>query len=87
MSKVVKHVQAEEDLVDIWLYTHKEWGLEQADKYLDELDAAMDLLARRPLILSRAVRVHTSGADTALRAPSDRLSCPREWHQCGSYSA
>jgi toxin ParE1/3/4 len=50
MPGVIKQAQAELDLVDIWLYTFNEWGEKQADKYLDELAAAMDLLAQQPLI-------------------------------------
>jgi toxin ParE1/3/4 len=50
MPGVVKQAQAEQDLVDIWLYTFNEWGEQQADKYLDELAAALNLLAQPPLI-------------------------------------
>ena len=28
---------ANEDLIDIWLYTREEWGEVQADRYQDEL--------------------------------------------------
>ncbi len=35
--KLLKRRQAQEDLVNIWLYTLKEWGIVQADYYLDEL--------------------------------------------------
>jgi len=28
-------------LVDIWLYTYGQWGEKQADKYLDDLEAAL----------------------------------------------
>ena len=37
--------QAEQDLLDIWMYTFNEWGEQQADDYLDELDTAIQLLA------------------------------------------
>lgn len=39
MYKVRKSTEAEEDLVDIWMYSLREWGIRQADKYLDELEA------------------------------------------------
>ena len=35
---------AEQDLIDIWLYTAREWGADQADLYLDALDAALSRL-------------------------------------------
>ena len=50
MPRVTKQGQAETDLLEIWMYTYKEWGPQQADKYLDELDAAFKLLAQQPLI-------------------------------------
>jgi len=50
MPRVVKQAQAERDLIGIWLYTFNEWGEQQADKYLDELAAAMNLLAQQPLV-------------------------------------
>lgn len=33
---------AEHDLRDIWSYTCKTWGLEQADKYFDRIEACCD---------------------------------------------
>jgi toxin ParE1/3/4 len=64
MPRIIKQVQAEQDLLDIWLYTFNEWGERQADKYLDELDQAIQLLAEQPLMcrerleLSPPVRIH-----------------------------
>ena len=34
--------EAESDLVDIWLYTCNEWGADQADKYLDQLERGIN---------------------------------------------
>ena len=34
MLKVHKQTKAEQDLIDIWLYTFYEWDEKQADKYL-----------------------------------------------------
>jgi toxin ParE1/3/4 len=39
---------AEHDLEGIWLYTLEEWGIEQANRYADELIAAFDQLAKNP---------------------------------------
>ena len=40
--------RAEQDLLDIWLYTFRTWGEVQADRYLDELDQGIRLLAANP---------------------------------------
>ena len=64
MLQILKQAQAEQDLVEIWLYTFNEWGEYQADKYLDDLDGAIRLLAEQPLIcrerteLNPPVRIH-----------------------------
>lgn len=39
---------AKRDLEGIWLYTLKEWGIEQAHLYTDELTAAIDQVAHNP---------------------------------------
>ena len=39
MYKVHKSTTAEEDLTDIWVYSLQEWGIDQADRYIDELQA------------------------------------------------
>ena len=41
---------AQEDLEEIWLYTYEEWGVDQADKYLDILFSGFTWLAENPLI-------------------------------------
>ncbi len=64
MPHIYKQVLAEQDLIDIWLYTLEMWGDKQADKYLDELEQVFKLLAGSPLIcreryeLTPAVRIH-----------------------------
>jgi toxin ParE1/3/4 len=64
MSRVIKQVQAEQDLLEIWLYTFNEWGEQQADTYLEDLSDAMALLAEQPLIcrerleFNPPVRIH-----------------------------
>lgn len=39
---------AERDLESIWRYTRREWSLEQADRYIDILEAAFAQLAEPP---------------------------------------
>lgn len=64
MACIYKQQQAKQDLVDIWLYTYGQWGEKQADKYLDDLEAALHLLAEQPLIcrerreFTPPVRIH-----------------------------
>jgi toxin ParE1/3/4 len=43
-----KSTLAELDLVDIWEYSFEQWDADQADKYLDELDRGISLLADNP---------------------------------------
>ena len=38
---------AETDLRDIWHYTYKTWGLEQADTYFDQIAACCDAVGDR----------------------------------------
>ncbi len=64
MSRLLKQAQAEQDLLEIWLYTFNEWGASQADTYLDKLIEAMQLLSKQPLIcrerpeFTPTVRIH-----------------------------
>lgn len=39
---------AERDLESIWRYSRQEWSLEQADRYIDILEAAFAQLAESP---------------------------------------
>jgi len=39
---------ASADLEEIWLFTFKEWGVEQADKYLDALFSRFEWLCEHP---------------------------------------
>ena len=41
---------AQVDLEEIWFYTYQEWGVEQADKYLNSLLSRFAWLAENPLI-------------------------------------
>lgn len=40
--------KAESDLIGIWMYTCEEWGVDQADKYLDQLETGMKQLINHP---------------------------------------
>lgn len=40
--------KAESDLTGIWIYTCREWGVDQADSYLDQLEAGMNQLINHP---------------------------------------
>ncbi|MBK1633170.1 plasmid stabilization protein ParE [Thiohalocapsa halophila] len=48
MVEIHKQVAAEDDLVAIWRYSFETWGVEQADRYLDELNKGIDALAGNP---------------------------------------
>lgn len=39
---------ARTDLEEIWLFTFEEWGLEQADEYLNSLFSRFEWLSRNP---------------------------------------
>ncbi len=49
MPLIFKQELAEQDLVNIWLYTFNEWDEKQADCYLDDLEVTFSLLAEQPL--------------------------------------
>ena len=38
---------AEDDLHGIWSYTYKTWGLDQAEKYFDQIEACCEAIGRR----------------------------------------
>jgi toxin ParE1/3/4 len=40
--------KAESDLIGIWIYTCEKWGGDQADSYLDQLEAGMNQLINHP---------------------------------------
>jgi len=48
MLKLSVTPKAESDLTGIWLYTCEEWGVDQADEYLDQLEAGMQQLLNHP---------------------------------------
>ena len=88
MPRIVKQALVDQDLVDIWLYTFDEWGEKQADKYLDDLDTAIKLLAEQPLIsrkrteLDPPVRIHHHGHHLVVYlALGDGISVVRVLHE------
>lgn len=48
MKKLHKNVKAETDLKKVWLYSFKEHGEKQADKYYDELIIGMETIRDNP---------------------------------------
>ncbi|NRH26389.1 type II toxin-antitoxin system RelE/ParE family toxin [Pseudomonas sp. MS19] len=42
--------KADSDFVDAWLYTAATWGVDQADKYLDQLEMGLSHLLDNPLL-------------------------------------
>lgn len=41
---------AQADLEEVWFFTFEEWGLEQADKYLNSLFSRFEWLSENPYI-------------------------------------
>jgi toxin ParE1/3/4 len=54
-----KSALAEEDLLGIWLYSFEQWNEVQADRYLDELDRGIRLLAGNPRLGVRRDHIRT----------------------------
>lgn len=50
MHKIYKQNLAEEDLIEIWIHTFKNWGEDKADNYLNELENTFNLIAENPYI-------------------------------------
>ena len=48
MLRLTVTPKAESDLTEIWLYTCEEWGADQADVYLDQLEAGLNQLINHP---------------------------------------
>ncbi|MFO7530737.1 MAG: type II toxin-antitoxin system RelE/ParE family toxin [Marinobacter sp.] len=48
MLRLTVTPKAESDLIGIWIYTCEEWGGDQADSYLDQLEAGMNQLINHP---------------------------------------
>lgn len=50
MLEIIVSKQAEQDLLNIWSYTNKQWDEKQADAYLDRLNEGFELIAENPNI-------------------------------------
>ncbi|MFZ1750692.1 MAG: type II toxin-antitoxin system RelE/ParE family toxin [Saprospiraceae bacterium] len=50
MLKLLIKPEAENDLEKIYQYTFENWGIEQAEKYQDELYEGMQMISKRPNI-------------------------------------
>jgi toxin ParE1/3/4 len=48
MAKYTLRPSARQDLEQIWFYTFQNWGEEQAEKYISELDERFQWLAGNP---------------------------------------
>lgn len=48
MLKLSVTPKAEADMIGVWVYTCEEWGVDQADKYLDQLEEGMKQLINHP---------------------------------------
>lgn len=48
MREIHKRPRAFADLEGIWLYTYEQWGEEQADRYVRQLDKQITALAETP---------------------------------------
>lgn len=46
--KYILRKLAEQDLEEIWFYTFNQWGIDQADTYLNSIMSRFESLARQP---------------------------------------
>lgn len=50
MREIVRLPEARRDLIEIWLYSAEKWDEDQADRYLRQLDHAIQQLAANPFL-------------------------------------
>ncbi|MDX1588134.1 MAG: type II toxin-antitoxin system RelE/ParE family toxin [Oleiphilaceae bacterium] len=50
MLKLSVTPKAESDLIGVWVYPCEEWGVDEADHYLDRLEVGMKRLTDHPLL-------------------------------------
>lgn len=70
--KVMRSIRAREDLRSIAIYTKKEWGMAQVERYMQELQVTIDSLSQHPETKGFDLGWHCSG----LR----RISHRRHYH-------
>ena len=60
--------RAQDDIAEIWDYTAQRWGIEQAESYIRDLQATLELLAENPALgrsaeaIRAGYRKHLSGS-------------------------
>ncbi|WP_419811660.1 type II toxin-antitoxin system RelE/ParE family toxin [Bacterioplanoides sp.] len=59
MLRIHKQTKAEEDLINIWLYSMERWGVIQADHYLDQLNTALISISANPEIGTDCSNIRT----------------------------
>lgn len=59
MLKLSITPKAESDLIEIWTYTCEEWGVDQADKYLQQMETGMKQLINYPSLGTNYAHVLT----------------------------
>jgi len=89
MDEIHKQVAAEDDLVAIWRYSLERWGIEQADRYLDELDEGIEALAGKPCLGSDCGHIRAGYRRLRIRhhsvyyrLSSSRIEIVRVLHEC-----
>lgn len=82
------------DLSDIWEYTSEAWSNEQADRYLQALNKAFQVLADFPEIarlrteFTPPVRIHSFRKHLIIyRTDNDRIDVIRIVHSRGNWAA
>lgn len=55
MTRVTYSPKAEADLEDIWRYTYREWGADQADRYTGDIFEACLAIANGQRVARRAI--------------------------------
>ena len=50
MYRIHQQAKTRQDLKNIWLYTYENFGVDQAEKYFDELESGMETIRNSPLI-------------------------------------
>jgi toxin ParE1/3/4 len=81
---------AERDLENIWIHTRQQWGMEQANRYIDSLIAVFTDLAQsprtaptcdhiRPGYRRRSVERHMIYFASRLTASQSFVSCMTAW--------
>ena len=72
---------AERDLELIWTYTVRQWGVEQADRYLDFLVVAFDKLVDSPKTAPSCEFIRQGYRRWGVGATNDLLSNHRLWNR------